>query len=273
LYSSLGNNRGDNYKNTGGVMSRVLPAKPPILSDEAYGNVCNCKYSSEDDKIGYLNAMQNCLTASDAPVRHRDFCIGNEMKGPRPTDLLPDEGLGVFAPAAVFHERVAESTAWPYSKLKGRYEAWLRYEDKRHRGVEPLQDEIEAATTFRKCRAPIRAFGFTWLFRNPERRRLAFDRLSDEWLGARLGLSLVAGERRLTFGFLASSVERDDGKAVIPTFLDSDWGSLPKWHWSGKTKPLLGTPPGYDGLEEVVAPPPSLSDLIGPVIEIEPKIP
>lgn len=245
-----------------------LPACPTLLSAHAYENVCRCECSTDDQKSEFLTKIALCTTEDEARRAHEEFCGFAMPRTCRPTSLLPDEGLGVFVPADVFKQRVAESNDWPYFKLKAQFDLWLDYELKRSRGVAPLQTEIEAARAFRKCQAPIRPNGTTWLFRHPNRARNAFDELANEWLGARLGLDVKRGEARLTFGFLAGAVDGNEEAVRRPTFLDSNWSSLKMWHWNGRTLPLPGTPSAYFGLEEVVAPPPYLRDLYGPVLQV-----
>lgn len=228
-----------------------------MLTSVKYENVCNCQFSSDPEKIDYLNTIAGCGTDTEAQAAHEVFRERRLRGGPPPSDLEPTEGLGVLTPEAAFRRHVADSGRHPYGHLKGKYDLWISYEEKREKGIRPVQEEIEAATIFRMSDAPVRADGSIWLFRNPGRKEDAFDGLLNEWLAARLGLEVHVGEVRLAFSFLRMHVTG----VAQPRFMDADWGYLEKWRWGGTTRPLHGTPSSMDGLEEVVAYPPKLDAL------------
>jgi hypothetical protein len=222
-----------------------------------YENVCNCQFSSVSEKIDYLNALAACGTETEALAAHETFRAGRLRTGPPPGDLEPTEGLGVLTPENTFRRRVAEAGRHPYDHLKGKYDLWMSYEEKREKGQRPVQAEIEAATIFRMSDAPVRSDGTIWLFRNPQRKEDAFEGVLSEWLAARLGLEVHHGEVRLAFTFPRMRVTG----IAMPRFTDASWAYLEKWQWGGRTRPLHGTPSGLGGLEEVVADPPKLEAL------------
>lgn len=141
--------------------------------------------------------------------------------------------------------------------LRRKLESWIKYHEKRAAGVAPTDTQRLAAIAFEGSTVSTRQDGEAWLFRNPHRTSDAFEGLVDKWLGHRLGLRILPGEKRLTLSFRAVYLRRP----AVPRFLDATWSYLPLWHWSGLTKPLSGTPSSLAGLEEIVAVPPKLKEI------------
>jgi hypothetical protein len=242
----------------------ALTTKPSVLSDQAYENVCKCRHSPPALKQKYILRMAAC-GSDDAKAKdeHSRIRVGQLRAGPAPA-LEPDEGLGALIPETVFVRKTAAAFKMTAAAFKKKMDLWLRYEEKRLLGQKPTESERESATGFLRSRLPARQDGEVWLFRHPERKRDAFDGVTGEWLGHRLGLRLQPGEVRLTFGFRANHVDN----VAEPRFLDATWSYLPLWDWRGKTRPLPGTPPGLDGFDELVADPPELRSLDRPVIRV-----
>ena len=250
----------------------TFPPKPPTFSTAAYDNVCKCTCTLHKEKVAYLKALALCGTDNSLASRtHAKWRKGKLRKGDRPVGLHPTEGLGVLVPEISFLRHTASAFSSKLSPInfEKAYRKWIAYEKKRALGLRITQTEIDAAFIFHKADVPARQDGEIWLFQNPSRRTNAFDGLLDEWLAARLGLDVHPGETRLTFSFRVADVEN----AVRPRFLDVPWDYLSKWHWSGKTRPLRGTPITHDGLRELVSDPPLLKYLNQPVLSMSFRAP
>ena len=248
----------------------TLPAKPAALSLTAYDNVCRSRWTPIDRKRVYLVAIAACGNdTAKAKAEHDLQRKGELRRGSRPSRLLPDEGLGVLMSESQFARKTADKFGMTATKFKKQLDAWLRYHAKRLRGEEPTESERKKADGFLRATIPARQDGEIWLFRHPDRKVDAFEGLLDKWLGHRLGLDIVPGEVRLTFGFRAAHVQN----CTQPRFLDATWGYLPLWDWRGKTRPLPGAPTGLNGLEEVVADPPELRHLNRAVERVPSAIP
>jgi len=200
---------------------------------------------------------------------HASVRAPNLRKGPPPTGLRPTEGLGVLVSEHTFIRRTASAFKLLHTTFEKSYRRWIAYEAKIARKATPTQSEIDAAFMFHRAIVPARQDGEIWLFRNPNRSVDAFCDLRNEWLAARLALGVRLGEVRLTFSFKGANVDAP----VVPRFYDATWQYLAKWHWSGKTKPLPGTPTSFRGLEEVIASPPMLRDLNQPVLATTYRVP
>jgi hypothetical protein len=250
-------------------MSEALLPCPRLFAPQVYDNIFYCRGVTPERKLIFLDAILNCgdeQYAEDALAPQR---YGNLRMGPKPPDLYADEGLGVFVDEAIFKKHVAAAFDLSVEKFEEKLNAFLSYHRKRARRENPTETERFEAMSFMTTKVPARSDGSVWLFRNPERDRNAFAGLTglddDEWLAHRLGLDLSRwGPAGLTFSFYRARVE----DIHYPTFYDVPWSLLPLWDWRGKTRPLLGTPLGLDGLEEVIAKPPQIGRHEPPVIRL-----
>jgi hypothetical protein len=245
----------------------MLPARPPCLTASAYRNVCRCRGVTTAAKSHYLKAISACKkNLTCAKSAHDSQIAGRARIGPIVDDLIPDEGLGVLIEEVAFIKHIAPLFKKSVSRFRDQVNAMLAYYEKRESGAPFTDSEKLAAHSFMNTQVPPRSDGSIWLFRNPNRRRDAFDELLDEWLGHRLGLDVSpAGETRLAFCFLAGHVQ----DVHRPTFYDTTWTHLTLWSYSGVTRPLPGTPARSTGLEEVVAFPPEIGRTSRPIVRVQ----
>ena len=137
--------------------SATLPPRPPTLSRAAYANVRNCRSSSEAQKRIYLEAIARCgLDKSRAEAEHNTQRRGQLRKGPAPTKLLPDEGLGVLTSESVFVRKTASQFSMSAADFKKYLDALLRYGAKRARNQQPTETERLRATSLLRAKVPAR---------------------------------------------------------------------------------------------------------------------
>jgi hypothetical protein len=248
------------------VSARLFPPAPPTLSAAGYENVCNSPGVRRDVKCAYLIEVGTCgSNRRCAELVHEKRCRGYERRGPVPKNLDPFEGLGVLVPENKFTEKTAVAFGRSLSRFSKQVDDWIRFHEKRSRGIRPTEEERLATFAFMSAKVPARKDGSIWLFRNPARGPNAFEGLADEWLGHRLGLKLPRKrENRLALGFLAGRVH--DPRQ--PTYRDVAWAHMSLWQWNGFSRPLPGTPTGFSGLEELVAVSPDLGQIDGLVMRL-----
>jgi hypothetical protein len=244
-----------------------LPSRPSTLTATAYENVCRCRGVTNRVKSDYLKAIAVCGTdTSCAESAHQNERKGKARTGPIVNDLMPDEGLGVLIEEMAFIKHISRLFGKSVARFRNQVNAMLAYYEKRESGRPFTDSEKLAALSFMNTPVPPRSDGTIWLFRNPNRRRDAFEGLLNEWLGHRLGLDISAsGETRLAFGFLAGKVD----EVRHPTYYDATWSYLRLWSYRGATRPLPHTPGGLTGLEEVVALPPEMGKTFRPVVRLK----
>jgi hypothetical protein len=243
-----------------------LPTRPAGLDPSAYDSIVKCRGVPSARKREYLLALDAC-GGNDAcsSAAHELQSRGKKRRGPKPKDLLPDEGLGLFVEENTFIKYTAAAFGKSIATFRRQLNAMISYHEKRLAGLPTTESERIATISFMRTAVRARSDGTAWVFRNPSRSSDAFAGLADGWLGHRLGLNVApSGEIRLTFGFAAAHVD----ELKRPTFYDVPWNFLPLWDFSGKTKPLPGTPTGMTGLEELVGNPPEIGRINRPVLRI-----
>ncbi len=238
-------------------MPPLLP-RPVVLASEAYDNVCNCRFTPEAEKRDYL--MELCSCGADVTLGkqvHTKRRIGNLRKGPKPADILPDEGLGVLMKRADIVRYLSPKFRLSSTQFADKLELWLSFSSKRARDLSPTDEEIYAAELFLTATIPTRSDGELWLFRNPSRSQDPFDGLHLPQLAWRLGLQTATGEERIGMSFSSNRVEEKS----VPRYYDATWDYLPLWSWTGRTRPIAGRCGSSYGLPEILASPPTFREV------------
>jgi hypothetical protein len=243
-----------------------LPARPRFVSENAYSNICRCRFSTDAEKKDHLDALAEAPTRLAAKDTHDRRRTGRLRKGPAPGGMSSGEGLGTLVNEQVFKEKLYIASGLSYSDFNRIYGSWLRYWAKIAEGKRPTATErLDAAPILRSVIA-VKGDGHVWLFRGSRRSGNPFAGESNKWLGARLGLRIPpSGEFRLTIAFAAKDVR----ELTEPRFIDPTWNYLPLWDWSGRTRPIAGTPAKYGGYDELVAAAPPIGKIAYPVRRIK----
>jgi hypothetical protein len=246
-------------------MTNALPLPvPTVLNPDGYENVCNCRFSDHDEKREYLLHLCACGNDKAAAERHHSVTrVGRLRLGPKPDDVLPDEGLGVLMRRTDIIRFMASKFKFSPSHFTRMLEQWISYSRKRSRNETPTDDEAASAEVFLRSKLPTRADGEAWLFRNPTGAQHALDGLDLPRLAWRLGLHTAPGDERLGFSFPANLVEG----YCLPRFYDATWSYLDLWSWTGKTKPNVTHAATTEGLRELLADPPEFRH-VNPKINI-----
>ena len=238
-------------------------SKPSVLSDEAFDNVTNCRFTVSSTKARYLNKMESFNgDTSKAERYHNRRRRGRIRKGAAPLDLEQVEGLGVAVRRDLFLSKTAKKLGMSPMRLAPKVDNWIAYSKKKVAGDRYTATERQHANSMWSVTCPARTDGEIWLFRSQTRKIDAFEGIPTNELGKRLGLNYRAGEQRIGLNFPMRYVN----DIARPTMFDCTWGYLSYWDWKGFTRSLDRS---LSGFEEVVAQPPRIKDVRFPVIELE----